>query len=154
MGWGVRQRQKKTTNIDEKTMVQYPFLEDLQVQKLPATNFKQTTAYLLAFQLAMDIFETSKSFPKEETYSLTDQIRRSSRSVCTNLAEAFRKKQYPLHFVAKVSDSDSENSETNVWIDFCLATKYIPSSTYEDWASRNKQVGKLLNHMINNPEKY
>jgi len=83
---------------------------------LPARNFKETTAYILAFHLAMDIFETSKNFPKEETYSLTDQIRRSSRSVCTNLAEAFRKKWYRSHFISKISDSDSKNSETNVWI--------------------------------------
>jgi len=117
-------------------------LEDLRFKKLPATNFKQTTAYIVAFQLAMDIFEISKSFPKEETYSLTDQIRRSSRSVCTNLAEAFRKKRYPLHFVAKVSDSDSENSETNVWIDFCLATNYIlPHMT-----SGRGEMSKLVNY--------
>ena len=88
-------------------------------------NFKETKVYKLAFEQAMDILEISKTFPKEETYSLTDQIRRPSRSVCTNLAEAYRKKRYPVHFISKVSDSDSENSETNVWIDFAVACKYI-----------------------------
>lgn len=102
----------------------------------------------------MDIFETSKGFPKEETYSLTNQIRRTSRSVCANLAEAFRKKQYRSHFVSKISDSDSENSETNVWIDFCVAAKYIGVAVYNDWISRNEQIGRLLNHMMNNPDKY
>jgi four helix bundle protein len=79
----------------------------------------------------MDIFETTKNFPRKETYSLTDQIRRSSRSVCTNLAEAYRRKLYPAHFISKVSDSDTENSETNVWIDFSFSCKYISDQEHE-----------------------
>lgn len=74
-------------------------------------NFKDTAVYKKAFSLSMDIFEASKSFPKEETYSLTDQIRRSSRSVCANLAEANRKKRYPANFISKLTDCDAENSE-------------------------------------------
>ena len=88
---------------------------------MAARNFKETKVYKLAFEQAMDIYEISKTFPKEETYSLTDQIRKSSRSICTNLAEAYRKKRYPAHFISKITDSDGENSETNVWFDFALA---------------------------------
>lgn len=80
---------------------------------MAAISVKHTKVFKLAFQLAMDIYEISKKFPKEETYSLTDQIRRSSRSVCICLLEAYRKKRYPAHFVSKVSDSDMENSETS-----------------------------------------
>jgi four helix bundle protein len=85
---------------------------------MASKNFKQTKVYKFAFEQAMDIYEISKSFPKEETFALTDQVRKSSRSVCANLAEAFRRKKYPAHFVSKVTDSDSENSETNIWLDF------------------------------------
>ena len=85
---------------------------------MASKNVKETRVYKLAFELAMEIFEITKTFPKEEKYSLTDQIRRSSRGVCTNLLEAYRKKRYPLHFVLKVTDADSENSETVGWLDF------------------------------------
>jgi four helix bundle protein len=80
-------------------------------------SYKETRVYKPAFEVAMEIFELSKSFPKEETYSLTGQIRRSSRNVCANIAEANRKKLYPAHFVSKASDADTENSETgDGWI--------------------------------------
>ena len=117
-------------------------------------NFKETKVYRFAFEQAMDIFEVSKNFPKDEMYSLTDQIRRSSRSVCGNLAEAFRKKQYPAHFVSKISDSDAENSETNIWLDFALACKYLHSEKHSQMIVRNEEIGRLLNHMLNNPDKY
>lgn len=117
-------------------------------------NFKETSLYKKAFSLTMEIFETSKLFPKEETYSLTDQIRRSSRSVCSNLAEAYRKKRYPAHFISKLTDCDAENSETGVWLDFSFACKYINQKNYKNLISKNEEIGKLLNHMINNPEKY
>ena len=102
----------------------------------------------------MEIFEISKGFPKEETYSLTDQIRRSSRSVCICLHEACRKKRYPAHFVSKVTDSDMENSETSGWLDFALACKYIAEQVHNKLIVSNQEIGKLLNHMMNNPEKY
>jgi hypothetical protein len=117
-------------------------------------NFKETTLYKKAFEQAMAIFEISKIFPSEEKYSLIDQVRRSSRSVCANLAEAYRKKRYPAHFISKLTDCDAENSETNVWIDFAFAAKYIDEQTKNDLLIKNDEVGKLLNHMINNPEKY
>ena len=97
---------------------------------MAAKSFKETTVYKKAFALAMEIFEISKSFPKEEKYSLTDQIRRASRSVCTNIAEAYRKKKYIAHFVSKITDSDMENSETNVWLDFSKACKYIDTTIH------------------------
>jgi four helix bundle protein len=117
-------------------------------------DFRETKVYQKAFSLAMEILVVSKTFPKEETYSLTDQIRRSSRSVCTNIAEAYRKRQYPAHFLSKISDADMENSETLVWLDFSLACKYINREKYNDLVSKNHEIGKLLNHMLNNPGKY
>ncbi len=81
-------------------------------------DFKKLLAYQKSFELAMFVFEISKSFPKEETYSLTDQIRRSSRSVSANIAEAYRKRIYPKHFISKLTDADGENSETSTWLDF------------------------------------
>jgi len=102
----------------------------------------------------MDVFETSKLFPREEIYSLTDQVRRFSRSVCANLGEAYRKKMYPANLVSKVSDSDTENTETNVWIDFSLACKYITHEKHTQMILRNEEIGRLLHHMLNNPEKH
>jgi len=119
-----------------------------------AKNFKETRLFKLAFEQAMDIWETSKQFPKEETYSLTDQMRRSSRSVCANIGEAYRKKRYQAHFVSKATDCDAENSETNIWLDFSKACRYITSEKYETMILRNEEIGRLLNHMIANPDKY
>ncbi|MBA3899075.1 MAG: four helix bundle protein [Bacteroidetes bacterium] len=110
-------------------------------------NFKETAIYKKAFVLAMEIFAVSKSFPKEERYSLTDQIRRSSRSVCANLSEAYRKRQYPAHFVSKISDCDAENSETGVWLDFSFNCDYINENTYKDLIAKNEEVGKLLTQL-------
>ena len=81
-------------------------------------NFKDLLAYQKSYNLAMKIFILSKRFPMEENYSMTDQIRRSSRSVCTNMAEGFRRKRYKDYFVSKLNDSEAENSETQVWLDF------------------------------------
>jgi len=117
-------------------------------------DFKDLIVYKKAFKLAMDIFEISKKFPKEETYSLTDQIRRSSRSVCANLGESYRKRRYPKHFVSKISDSDGENAETQVWLHFALECKYISKSEFDDFEDKSLEIGRLLNHMLENPEKY
>ena len=112
------------------------------------------TVYKKAFSLAMDIFHESKNFPKEETYSLTDQIRRSSRAVCSTVGEAYRKRQYEKHFVSKTSDADMENTETQVWLDFALSCKYLAKEKYDELTEKSEEVGKLLNHMISYPEKY
>ncbi|GGG56048.1 four helix bundle protein [Bizionia arctica] len=117
-------------------------------------DFKKLIAYQKAFDLAMSVFEISKSFPKEETYSLTDQIRRSSRSVNANLAEAYRKRKYPKHFISKLTDADGENSETHTWLDFALACKYISNKQHIDLSNKGIEVGKLINYMINNPGKF
>ena len=94
-------------------------------------GFENLRVYKLAFEAAMEIFFLSKTFPKEELYSLTDQIRRSSRAVCECIAEAYRKRIYPKHFVAKLTDSDAECSETIVWLTFALRCNYIDQSIYD-----------------------
>lgn len=104
--------------------------------------------------MAMEIFQLSAKFPREERYSLTDQIRRSSRSVCVNIGEAYRKRKYEAHFVSKSTDADMENSETRVWLDFALACNYCDNDEYIRLDSKAIEVGKLLNHMIGNPKKY
>jgi len=121
---------------------------------MDSKSFRDLTVYKKAFALAMEIFEISKKFPAEEKYSLTDQIRRSSRSVCSCIAEAYRKRNYPAYFVSKTSDADMENSETRVWLDFAVACKYISEEKRNDLEVKSVEVGKLLNHMIENPEKY
>jgi len=117
-------------------------------------NFRNLTVYKKAFALAMEIFQVSKKFPKEEKYSLSDQIRRSSRSVCSCVGEAYRKRQYEAHFVSKTSDGDSENTETRVWLDFAKACSYLTQDVWNDLELKAEEVGKLLNHMIENPKKY
>ena len=117
-------------------------------------NFRELSVYKKAFSLAMEIFQLSKKFPAEEKYGLTSQIRRSSRSVCSNIGEGYRKRQYPAHFVSKASDSDMENSETQVWLDFALACEYINYQEYKSMVERTEEIGKLINHMITFPEKY
>ncbi|HQZ49904.1 MAG: four helix bundle protein [Chitinophagaceae bacterium] len=117
-------------------------------------TFKDLIVYKKAFALAMEIFEMTKSFPKEEKYSLIDQIRRSSRSVCANLGEGYRKRRYVAHFVAKTTDSDMENTETQVWLDFSFACKYITDEIYNDKQAKSEEVGRLLQDMIINPKKY
>jgi four helix bundle protein len=121
---------------------------------MAAINVKETRGYRLAFEFAMQIFETSRSFPKEETYSLTGQIRKSSRSVCICLIEAYRKKRYQAHFASNVTDRDIENSETSEWLDFALACQYTSTQNHHELISKNSEIGKLPNHMINNTEKY
>jgi four helix bundle protein len=117
-------------------------------------SYKDLLVFQKAFSLAMDIFEVSKSFPKEEKYSLTDQIRRSSRSVCANFAEAYRRTKYPAHFVSKLTDCDAESTETEVWLKFSFDCKYLLEEEYLKLSARSAEVGRMLGYMINNPEKY
>lgn len=117
-------------------------------------NYKQTKVYQKAFSLAMEVFEVSKKLPTDEKYSLTDQIRRSSRSVCACLAEAYRKKLYPAHFLSKLTDADMENSEASVWLDFSFTCKYLSEEKHHDLLLKVEEIGRLLGHMISNPEKY
>jgi four helix bundle protein len=117
-------------------------------------SFKNLTVYKRAFELAMKIFAVTKNFPKEEKYALTDQIRRSSRSVAVCVAEAYRKRDYQAYFVSKSSDADMENSETQVWLEFALSCEYITKEEFSDLSWKSEEIGKLINHMIKNPEKY
>ncbi len=112
------------------------------------------TVYLKAFEMCNLIFHLSKKFPLEERYSLTDQIRRSSRSVTAQFAEGYRKKRYPLHFVAKMTDCDSENAETQVWLDHALACAYVNEEDVAPIKRLSEEVGRMLNDMIVNPGKY
>lgn len=117
-------------------------------------QFQDLLAYKKSFALAMKIYHVSKFFPKEEKYSLTDQIRRSSRSVSANIAEAYRKRRYPKNFISKLTDSDAENSETQTWLDFALHCNYLDKDSFEDCLKDSEEVGKLINYMIKNPSKF
>ncbi|WP_394367569.1 four helix bundle protein [Flavobacterium difficile] len=99
-------------------------------------RFQDLFAYQKSFSLAMEIFATTKKFPKEEIYSLTDQIRRSSRSVPITIAEAYRKREYPKHFHSKLTDSDAENSETQGWLEFAFKCEYISEIEYDSLISK------------------
>jgi four helix bundle protein len=117
-------------------------------------TFRDLIVYKKAFGLAMEIFEMTKGFPPEEKYSLIDQIRRSSRSVCANIGEGYRKRRYVAHFVAKTTDRDMENTETQVWLDFSWKCNYIMEDIYKDKLMKSEEVGRLLQDMIINPGKY
>ncbi|MEP7147528.1 MAG: four helix bundle protein, partial [Acidobacteriota bacterium] len=110
--------------------------------------------FQLSYSLAMDIFNLSKKFPKEEIYSLTDQIRRSSRSVAVNIAEAFRKRRYPKMFVNKLSDSDAEATETQVWLDFAFDSGYLLRDDHDRLVSKYEEVGRMLGSMMRSPERF
>jgi len=118
------------------------------------SDFRDLFLYKKAFENAMLIFEMSKKFPPEEKYALTSQIRKSSRSVCSCIGEGYRKRKYVKHFQAKISDSDMENSESIVWLDFALACKYIVQTGHSDMINRFEEVGKMLNHVLEHPEKF
>lgn len=117
-------------------------------------SFRDLIVYQLSFQLAMEIFEITKTFPKEEKFALTDQIRRSSRSVSTNIAEAWAKKLYPKHFVSKLTDSLGEAYETEAWLDYSLACGYINLEQYNHFTEKYTEITKMLNGMILSPEKF
>jgi len=117
-------------------------------------GFRDLIVYQKSYKLAMEIFEISKSFPKEEKYSLVDQLKRSSRSVPTNIAEAWVKRKYPKSFVSKLLDSLAEEAETEVWIDMSKDSKYIDNQLHFSLLEKYQEVAKMLNSMINTPEKF
>lgn len=114
-----------------------------------AKSFRDLEVYKLARQLSGEIYEASKSFPKEEMYSLTDQIRRSSRSVGAQIAEAWAKRRYEKHFVSKLTDADGEQQETQHWIETANNCNYLSMEQTKDWLKRYASVGRMLNSMIN-----
>jgi four helix bundle protein len=113
---------------------------------------KDLIVYQKAYSLAMDIYGISKNWPAEEKFSLIDQIRRSSRSVCTNLREAWAKRRYEAHFVSKLTDSDAENGETDTWLDFAKDCGYLSGSDHAKLSSECKEVGAMLGSIINSPQ--
>lgn len=117
-------------------------------------SHRDLDVYKLAFDCAMKIFALSKEFPREEKYSLTDQIRRSSRSVCANISEAFRKRRYPKSFIAKLNDSEAESGETQTWLEFCYECGYINEETFLNLFKKyEKVIGKLVT-MSNQADKW
>lgn len=108
--------------------------------------------YRLSFEAGMRVFRISKSFPKEETYSLTDQIRRSSRSVSGNIAEAFRKRRYPKTFISKLSDVEGETAETQVWLDYAYKCNYIDREEYLELNDLYEHIIAMAINMANKPE--
>lgn len=117
-------------------------------------SYKDLILYQKSFLLAMEIFRLTKNFPKEEIYSLTDQIRRSSRSVNICTIEAYRKRVYPNHFVSKLTDADMENSETQGWLEFAKACGYLNEETFVALNTQSEEIGKLIQYMITNPAKF
>ncbi len=119
------------------------------VKKPPSkiSSVRDFEVYRVAFEAAMTIFQLSKSFPKEEMYSLTDQIRRSSRSVCSNLAESWRKRRYKAVFINKLSDAGQESAETQTWLEFSLRCKYINEETFHQLDDRYEHIFAMLSNM-------
>ncbi len=117
-------------------------------------SVKDLIVYKKAYELAMEIFKLSKTFPPEEQYALTGQLRRSSRSVCTNLREAWAKRRYEDHFVSKLTDCDGENSETDTSLDFAKDCQYITEQQHKECVSLCTEIGKMLGSMLNNPSKF
>jgi len=117
-------------------------------------HFRDLQVYQYAMEAAMHLFELSKCFPVEERYSLTDQVRRSSRSVCANIAEAWRKRRYPKAFVSKLSDAEAEAAETQVWIEFALKCGYISASQADEFDGQYDHIqGKIVN-MLTKPQQW
>lgn len=117
-------------------------------------GFRDLKVYQLAFNLAMEIFNESKKFPAEEKYSLTDQIRRASRSVPSNIGEGYRKKPYPKMFVSKMVDADGEATETQVWLDVAQACGYLTETRQLELRRGYEEVGRMLGAMIAHPERF
>jgi four helix bundle protein len=118
-----------------------------------ALGHRGLKVYQLAYRLAMDIFELTKSFPKDERYSLTDQIRRSSRSVAANIAEGYRKRQYPNMLASKMADADAEATETMVWLDFAKDCGYLPTDQHARLIAGYEECGRMLGGIIRNPQR-
>jgi four helix bundle protein len=115
---------------------------------------KELTVYKKAYALAMEVFEISKRFPPEERYALTSQIRRSSRSVCLNLREAWAKRRYENHFISKLTDCDGECNETDSSLDFARDCEYISGDKHAELTALNTEVAKMLGSMLQMPEKF
>ncbi|MGQ0603264.1 MAG: four helix bundle protein [Anaerolineales bacterium] len=121
---------------------------------MAAKDHRELRVYQLAFESAVQIYEFTKSFPLEERFSLTDQIRRSSRSICANIAEAWRKRRYPKSFVSKLSDAGSEAGETLVWLDFALRFGYLTAERHQELTGHYNHICSQLALMMAEPHKW
>lgn len=117
-------------------------------------SFQELNVYKAAFELQQEIFIITKRFPKEELYSLTDQIRRSSRSIGANIAESWQKRRYVAHFVSKLSDADGEQAETRHWLDTSLACEYLTVEEHEKLLEKCMKIGRMLGKMLREPGKW
>jgi four helix bundle protein len=117
-------------------------------------DYRTLLGYQKAFSLAMRIYQVSKTFPSEERFGLIAQIRNSSRSVCTNIVEAYKRRRYKDYFISKLNDAETENAETQVWLDIALSCNYFTNEIYLELKSANDEVAKLVLYMINNPDKF
>ena len=115
---------------------------------------KELHVYQLAYNSAMEVFRQSRSFPTDERYSLISQIRRSSRSVAANIAEGYRKRQYPAMFSSKMADADAEATETGVWLDFARDCGYLKPDDYRQLTAACEDIGRMLHVMVNEPDKF
>jgi four helix bundle protein len=126
----------------------------LNSSRTTASGHRDLKVYQLAYKLAMEIFRTTKTFPEEERYSLTSQIRRSSRSVAANIAEGYRKRQYPSMFASKLADCDAEATETQVWLDFARDCEYLSDERHQQLQAGYGEIGRMLSSMMANPGKF
>jgi len=117
-------------------------------------SFKDLRVYQMAYCATMEIFDLSRRFPREERYALVDQIRRSSRSVCANIAEGYRKRTYPKHFTMKMTDADAEASETTVWLDLAKDCGYLESHQHTRLSRVYDEIGRMLGGMAKDPQKF
>jgi len=117
-------------------------------------SFRDLRVYQTAFELQQKIFELTKNFPREELFSLTDQIRRSSRSIGANIAEAWQKRRYVAHFVSKLTDADGEQAETRHWLDTSMTCKYISSEEYEKLLLMCEKIGAILGKIMSQPDSW
>lgn len=117
-------------------------------------KIEELEVFKKSFFLALEIHKLTLSFPKEELYSLTDQLRRSSRSVCANLKEGYRKRIYQKHFISKLSDADAENSEVQLWLRFSIEFGYINPEKFTQLYGQSESIGRLLGYMMKHPDKF
>lgn len=117
-------------------------------------SFRDLKVYRKSLELQQEIFEISKGFPVEERYSLTDQIRRSSRSIGANISEAWKKRRYEAHFISKLTDSDAENAETQHWLLTAYMCSYIIKAKHNDLIHKSNEIGGMLGKMMNEPQKW
>jgi len=120
---------------------------------LTMAGFRDMIVYHKSFELAVRVFKLTRTFPKEELFGLTSQVRNSSRSTCANFGEAYRRRRYKAHLVAKLTDSDSENTETQVHLGMAVACEYATHEQVAPLVALSEEVGLMLNHLIENPEK-